>query len=122
MAEVIVVALGGALGAVSRYTIGVIAVNRWGALVPWGTFSANCVGCFIIGLFMMLVLNRLEINPLWRMLIVTGFCGGLTTFSSFSYESLRLLQSGEHWLALGNVALNMVAGFTLTLLGMFAAR
>jgi CrcB protein len=116
-----IVAVGGALGAVSRYLLGLLAINRWGALFPYGTMLANFLGCFIIGLFMTLVLERLEISPYWRLLVVTGFCGGLTTFSSFSYESLRLLQSGEYLLGALNVVLNMVIGFGLTIFGMYVA-
>ncbi|MFA6075304.1 MAG: fluoride efflux transporter CrcB [Negativicutes bacterium] len=121
MSELMIVAVGGALGAVSRYLLGLLAINRWGALFPYGTMLANFLGCFIIGLFMTLVLERLEISPYWRLLVVTGFCGGLTTFSSFSYESLRLLQSGEYLLGALNVVLNMVIGFGLTIFGMYVA-
>ena len=121
MSELAVVAIGGALGAVSRYLIGLLAVGRWGAMFPYGTMIANFIGCFIIGLFMTLALERLEISPYWRLLVVTGFCGGLTTFSSFSYESLRLIQSGEFWLGGLNIGFNMVVGFGLTLLGMYVA-
>ena len=121
MSELVIVAVGGALGAVSRYLIGLLAIGRWGALFPYGTMIANFVGCFVIGFFMTLVLERLEISPYWRLLVVTGFCGGLTTFSSFSYESLRLLQSGEFLSATLNIGCNLIAGFGLTLLGMYVA-
>lgn len=121
MSEIFTVALGGALGAVSRYLLGLLTVSRWGSAFPFGTLMANFIGCFIIGLFMTLVLARLDISPYWRLLVVTGFCGGLTTFSSFSYESLRLFQSGEYLLGALNVGANLFVGFGLTILGMFTA-
>jgi CrcB protein len=122
MEQLVLIFLGGGLGACSRYLISQFANAKWGADFPMGTLIANIVGCFIIGVFMAAITEKYIINPNWRLLIVVGFIGGLTTFSSFSYESLRLLQDGGLNLAMVNILTNMVLGFTATWLGMLVVR
>jgi len=90
----------------------------WRAEFPIGTLLVNVVGCFIIGVFMALTTERLSVSPYWRLFIAVGFLGGLTTFSSFSYETLRLLQEADIMRAFYNVGLNVLAGFLATWLGM----
>ena len=122
MEQLVLVFLGGGLGACSRYLISQFANAKWGVDFPVGTLIANIVGCFIIGIFMAAITERYIINPNWRLLIVVGFIGGLTTFSSFSYESLQLLQDGGLNLAMVNILTNMVFGFTATWLGMLVVK
>jgi CrcB protein len=122
MEQLLLVFLGGGAGACSRYLISQFANTKWGADFPIGTLIANSAGCFIIGVFMAAITEKYIINPNWRLLIVVGFIGGLTTFSSFSYESIRLLQDGGLNLAMANILANMVIGFTATWLGMLAVR
>ncbi|CUH95680.1 putative membrane protein [Propionispora sp. 2/2-37] len=118
MLEIILVTIGGGIGATTRYLTSNWMAARFGTAFPLGTLLVNVVGCFIIGLFMALATERLSVSPYWRLFIAVGFLGGLTTFSSFSYETLRLLQDAEVMRAFYNVGLNVLAGFLATWLGM----
>jgi CrcB protein len=122
MLKILVVAVGGSIGAVSRYLVSTWAAERFGAGFPYGTLIVNVVGCFIIGIFMTMTTERFIINPYWRLLITVGFVGGLTTFSSFSYETFRLLEDADMMMAFYNIALNLALGFFATWLGIGAAR
>ena len=122
MLKIIVVAIGGGIGATTRYLVSNWAANRFGAAFPYGTLIVNIVGCFIIGAFMTIATERLIVSPYWRLLVVVGFVGGLTTFSSFSYETLHLLQEADVVRAFYNVGLNIIIGFFATWMGMCAAR
>lgn len=122
MLEVILVAIGGAIGSTARYLVSTWAVTRYGAEFPYGTLIVNIVGCFIIGVFMTLATERLSISPYWRLFITVGFVGGMTTFSSFSYETIHLLQDADMLRAFYNVGLNILVGFSATWLGIGVAR
>lgn len=122
MQKVLVVALGGSIGAAARYLTSVWAAQRFGAEFPYGTLIVNVAGCFIIGAFMTLATERFIVNPYWRLLVTVGFVGGLTTFSSYSYETLKLLEDAGVATALYNVLLNLALGFFATWLGITAAR
>lgn len=122
MLEIILVAVGGAIGATTRYLTSNWAAVRFGTSFPMGTLLVNVVGCFIIGLFMVLTTERLSVSPYWRLFIVVGFLGGLTTFSSFSYETLSLLQKADIMQAFYNVGLNVLVGFLATWMGMGVAK
>jgi CrcB protein len=122
MLKILMVALGGSIGATTRYLVSTWAAEKFGAEFPYGTFIVNVVGCFIIGAFMTMATERLIVSPYWRLLVTVGFVGGLTTFSSFSYETLRLLEDADLMLAFYNVALNFVLGFFATWLGISVVR
>lgn len=122
MLEVMWVAIGGAIGSVARYLVSTWAAARFGAEFPYGTLIVNITGCFIIGAFLTLATERLSINPYWRLFITVGFVGGMTTFSSFSYETIHLLQEAEMLRAFYNVGLNILVGFSATWLGVGVAR
>lgn len=122
MLGIILVAIGGGIGSVARYLTSNWMAERYGMEFPLGTLAVNVVGCFIIGLFMTLATERLSISPYWRLFIAVGCLGGLTTFSSFSYETLRLLQNADIMRAFYNVGLNVVVGFFATWLGMGVVR
>ena len=112
----IAVALGGVLGCLLRYGLA-LAFNRYFPSIPPGTLAANFIGCYIIGV----ALAFFALNPAlpieWRLFLTTGFCGGLTTFSTFSAEVVTLLQSGRPTWALGAVALHLGGSILLTLAG-----
>lgn len=120
--EIVLVAIGGGIGATSRYLASNWAAARFGAEFPYGTLIVNIVGCFIIGAFMTITTERLIVSPYWRLFVTVGFVGGLTTFSSFSYETLHLLQDADVMRAFYNVGLNILVGFFATWLGIGAAK
>lgn len=122
MLKIFVVAVGGGCGAAARYLVSVWAADRFGTTFPYGTLLANVVGCLVIGAFMTLATERIIVSPYWRLLVTVGFIGGLTTFSSFSYETLKLLEDARPALAAGNILLNMGAGLLATWLGISLAR
>lgn len=122
MINILLVGLGGGIGAITRYLVSVWAAQKYGSEFPYGTLLVNLAGCLIIGLFMQLVTDRIIVNPYWRMLVTVGFLGGLTTFSSFSYETVKLVGDGELALAFYNVAANTVLGLMATWVGITIAK
>jgi|SRR5215472_9928569 CrcB protein len=117
----IMVMLGGATGSLARYVLGTAIMTRFGARFPMGTFVINISGSFLIGLLMTLFTERLQPHPNWRFLLVVGFLGGYTTFSSFEWETLSLVKDGGRWLALFNVAGSVMFGYAAVWLGSIIA-
>ncbi len=113
----LLVALGGALGAVARFVVGAGFARRVGVDWPWGTLFINLSGCFLIAVFS----ARLQ-SPSLRYLLPIGFVGAYTTFSTFEFETVRLLQLGRPGGALAYVALSNLLGFGAVLLGNWVAR
>ena len=119
--RVIVLSVGGALGVNARYWLGVW-MNRWASpRFPWATFTINISGSFAIG-FLTTVLARWIPHPHVRLLVLVGFLGGYTTFSTYAFESLTLWERGETTLALTNLVGSMLAGFAAVALGVALAR
>jgi len=119
---VALVGLGGALGAIARYLVGVWFVERWGTGFPYGTLLINVSGCFLIGLFLTLSAERFDLHEAWRFLVPIGFIGAYTTFSTYAYETVRLVAGGALARALLYVAVSTVVGYGAVLLGILAAR
>jgi CrcB protein len=117
VAALLWVGLGGFLGANARYLLGGLIAERWGTVFPWGTFAVNITGSFILGFFLAFAQERPWVHPNWRLLFAVGFLGAYTTFSTFTYESMRLLQDGEFLLAFANLAGSVLAGCTAALAG-----
>ena len=107
--------IGGGTGSVLRWVLG-MKLNPLHHAIPLGTLTANLVGAFIIGLGLAWFNRMTHIDPMWKLLLTTGFCGGLTTFSTFSAEVVFLLQDGRPGWALMNIAVNMLGSFALTAL------
>lgn len=101
------VAIGGALGSMLRYFLGLVIPKVAG--FPWPTFAANVCGCFLIGLFSGMFLKCDTLSPNLKLFLVTGFCGGFTTFSTFANENLALLQSGK----IGMFAIYAISSFVV---------
>ncbi|WP_333495050.1 fluoride efflux transporter CrcB [Kluyvera sp. CHPC 1.251] len=113
MQLLLAVFIGGGTGSVARWLLS-MRFNPMHQTIPLGTLTANLVGAFIIGAGLAWF-NRLpHIDPVWKLLITTGFCGGLTTFSTFSAEVVFLLQEGKVSWALLNVAVNLLGSFAMT--------
>ena len=109
----LVIGLGGALGSMLRFGLGSLIdtnVQKTGQIFPWGTIVVNITGCFVIGFIFTISTGegRLLLSPLTRNFITIGILGGYTTFSSFSWQTLTLAQSGQMWGAVANVILSVV--------------
>lgn len=122
MLQYLLIGLGGFIGANTRYILQQWAAGQWGADFPYGTMIINVSGSFIIGFFLTLATERLTISPELRLFVATGFLGGYTTFSSFSYETLRLVELSGWGAALLNFTGNTGLGLAAAVLGMFMAR
>jgi CrcB protein len=122
MMNILVIGIGGFVGAVARYGIAVWIGQRWGRSFPLGTFVINVSGSFLIGLLMTLMAERFTENPQWRLLLVVGFLGAYTTFSTFEYETGALLKDGEWLFAMLNIILSVVVGFIALKLGEAIAK
>lgn len=118
------IAIGGALGSMARYGIGGLVSDKFGQSFPWGTLVANVTGSFIIGILGALTAPEGRLNPQTRVfatqMLVTGLCGGYTTFSSFSLQTLNLMRDGEWLYAGGNVLLSVVLCLIAVWLGFLA--
>ena len=117
MWNVISICIGASLGALGRWQLG-RCFNQPQFLLPWGTLAANLVGAYLIGLLVALFQNLPHLDPIWRLALITGFLGALTTFSSFSVETVALLQSGRYSLALLQCSLHLLGSLLLTALGL----
>lgn len=122
MTRFLVVALGGALGAMSRYGIALIVATFWKRDFPLATFLINVSGSLILGFFATFAAERSSLDPMWRLLVATGFVGAYTTFSTFEYETQRLTESGALWWGFVNVITSVAAGFVAVQFGVFLAR
>jgi CrcB protein len=120
--NLIFVGIGGFAGAIARYGAALWIGQRWGRSFPLGTFVINVSGSFLIGLLMPLLTERLIANPQWRLLLVVGFLGAYTTFSTFEYETGGLLRDGEWLYGSLNVILSVVVGFIALKLGEIIAK
>jgi fluoride exporter len=122
MMNFLIIGIGGFLGAVARYGVGLWIGRQWGRSFPIGTFVINVSGSFLIGLLMSLFTERFMVNPQWRLLSVVGFLGAYTTFSTFEYETGALLRDGEWLIAMLNVVLSVIVGFAALKLGEMIAK
>jgi fluoride exporter len=112
----IAVSVGGMAGCLLRWCLAMF-LNRYFPTIPPGTLAANLIGCYIIGVAMAFFIAYPAFAPEWRLFLTTGFCGGLTTFSTFSAEIVTLLQSGRIGWALGAVAAHLVGSLLMTFAG-----
>ncbi len=117
--SLIVIAIGASLGAWLRWLLG-MKLNALFPTIPPGTVVANMVGGYIIGLAIAFLAASPTLSPEWRLLIITGFCGGLTTFSTFSAETVALIQEGRLLWALGSISLHVLGSLAMTAAGLLS--
>ncbi len=121
MHQLLLIAVGGSLGAIARYGLSTIIYNNINTLFPWGTLIVNLTGCFFIGVF--IELFETTIIPVqWRSFITIGFLSAYTTFSTYSLETINLLREGEIGLAVSNIFWSNFIGITLVLIGIYFSR
>jgi CrcB protein len=118
---VFAISSGAAAGALLRWQLGV-RLNSLFSTLPLGTLAANLVGGYIIGLAIAYFAQATNIAPEWRLLIITGFCGGLTTFSTFSAEVVTRLQEGQLGWAMGAIAIHVIGSLAMTLAGLASGQ
>ena len=122
MNQWIAIASGGALGAMSRFWLSTATYGWLGRGFPWGTLTVNVIGSFAIGLLTVLMLERFNLSIEWRMGILLGFLGAFTTFSTFSFETVALLEQADYLKAFSNITISVVACVSATLAGIILAR
>ena len=116
MLTVLAICIGASLGALARWGLGLWLTP--GGLLPWGTLAANLVGGYLIGVAIAAFQAMPQLDPVWRLLLITGFLGGLTTFSSFSAEVVEFLMAGRYGLALLAAGLQVMGSLAMTVLGL----
>lgn len=122
MIQVLLIGLAGAVGTLVRYGAGLWAAKALGTGFPYGTLIVNVAGCFLITLVAHTALVTTLVSPTMRLTLMTGFMGGLTTYSSFDFETTNLLRQGSWWLAGVNVAVTLVLCFASGLAGLGLAK
>jgi len=115
------VALGATVGAWLRWLLG-LWLNRHADMLPWGTLTANMMGGYLVGLLLGVVAAHPEWPQFWRLLLVTGFLGGLTTFSTFSAEVVGFVEEGRLGMALSYAGISLAGSLVLTFLGLLTAH
>lgn len=116
------VAIGGALGALSRYLMSGWLTAMLGRGFPWGTFGVNLLGCCLIGALYVWLTEELKLPPMWQLTLVAGFTGAFTTFSTFSLEILTLLEGGRAPIAILYLTSSLVLGIAGVSIGMRVTR
>jgi fluoride exporter len=119
---ILLIGLGGGIGSIGRYLVQVLITRHFPGSFPLGTFLVNITGCFIIGLLFGLAARHSSLTVEWRLFLITGICGGYTTFSSFSYESIMLFRQGNYLYFLMYVLFSVLLGLLATVGGAALAR
>ena len=122
MSKWILLFISGGIGTIARYALAGTVYQWAGSRFPYGTLAVNLVGCFLAGILIVLSEEKFLLNPTFRLMMILGFLGGFTTFSSFIVETANLIRDGESLLALGNVLLSVCVGFVVFQLGVLIGK
>jgi CrcB protein len=120
--NILLVGLGGGLGSIARYLCQRIVAANYITAYPWGTFAVNIVGCFAIGIFWGMTFKTFDNNESWKLFLMTGLCGGFTTFSAFTLEGIGLLKEQKLALFFTYVGASVLVGLLATYAGMKITR
>ena len=122
MKDFLAISVAAVVGANLRYLLSRFAAREFGSVFPYGTLAINVAGSFIVGLFVIWTTERVLLAPRWRLLVVVGFCGSFTTFSSYAFETMSYFEQGQWGLMLVNIFSNNLLCLGGALAGMAAAR
>lgn len=120
MGSVAAICIGACVGALARWRLG-LWLNNPGSMIPWGTLAANLLGGYLVGVCVATFQSLPQLDPLWRLLLITGFLGALTTFSTFSAEIIAMLENERYAMALGMASLHLFGSLLLTVAGIKSA-
>jgi CrcB protein len=120
--DILAISVAAIVGANLRYLLSRLAAMELGSVFPYGTLFINIVGSFIVGFFVIWTTERALVDPRWRLLVVVGFCGSFTTFSSYAFETMAYFEQGQWGLMLANVLSNNILCLGGALAGMALAR
>ena len=122
MKDFLAISVAAVVGANLRYLLSRLAARELGPVFPYGTLFINIVGSFIVGFFIIWTTERVLLDPRWRLLVVIGFCGSFTTFSSYAFETMAYFESGQWGLMFANILSNNLLCLGVALAGMALAR
>ena len=122
MKDFLAISLAAVVGTNLRYLLSRLAARELGAVFPYGTLGINLLGSFIVGFFVIWTTERALVDPRWRLLVVVGFCGSFTTFSSYAFETMAYFEQGQWALMLANIFSNNLLCLGGALAGMALAR
>ena len=117
MLKYFLILIGGGAGSLARFFVANAIAARWATRYPWGTVIVNVTGCFLIGLILTLLTERGQLDSNWRFVLVIGFLGGYTTFSSFEWETFSAVRGGGLWIGLANILGSVTLGYAAVWLG-----
>lgn len=120
--SILLVGLGGAIGSILRYLSAILVSKYWNQAFPLATFIINMVGCLLIGLLIAFIEKQPGVSDNFRLLMVTGFCGGYTTYSAFAYENTLLIGSSQSLIAFAYIAASVLVGILFVWVGMYLGR
>jgi fluoride exporter len=120
--DFLAISIAAIVGANLRYLLSRLAAKELGPVFPYGTLFINIIGSFVVGWFVIWTTERVLLDPRWRLLVVVGFCGSFTTFSSYAFETMSYFQQGQWGLMLANIFSNNILCLGAALAGMAVAR